>query len=192
MKYAVPQWHLLNQQGPQAHNAAHTLRPQPTLHRVSKPRYLVCKTSLPFLQCKLNMVHNYSARLLTPRDAASDLAESCLPRDNLRGSGTPQSLALGVPRAGGEKFGLTRSGHFGGSYIPRTEIVPGKNKTREAQCCPPHDAGWEILTWPMRPSLTMYPCVPGSDYPHLRLGRLGMLLSHETDIIHILLPETSP
>lgn len=93
----------------QAHNAAHTLRPQAALHRVSKPRYLVCKTSLPFFQCKLNTIHNYSAKPLTPTDTASCLAESCLPKDNLGGSGTPQSLALGVLRAEEGELGLPRS-----------------------------------------------------------------------------------
>lgn len=159
MKHSVPQWHLRNQQGTQTHNAAHTLRPQATLPRLSKPRCLVCKTSLPSLQCKLNTIHNYPAKLLTPTDTASRLAESCLPRDNLRGSGTPQSLALGVLRAGGGEFGLTRSWSFGGVYIPTTEITLGKNKTTEAQCYPPHEAGWENFTWPMRPSLI---CTPKS------------------------------
>lgn len=96
MKCSIPQWYPLNQQGMQAHNAAHTLRPQAALRRVSKPSYLVCKSSLPFFQCKPNTIHNYSAKPLTPTDTASCLAESRLPKDNLRGSGTPQSLALGV------------------------------------------------------------------------------------------------
>lgn len=85
------------------------LRPQATHHRLSKPRYLVCKTSPPFLQCKLSTIHNSSAKLLTPTDTASCLEEPCLPRANLRGSGTPQSLALRVPRAGGGELRLARS-----------------------------------------------------------------------------------
>jgi len=138
---------------------------------------LVCKTSLPFFQCKLNTIHNYSAKLLTPTDTASRLAESCLPKDNLRGSATPQSLALGVPRAGGGKLALAGSRGFGGGYIPRLEIIPGKNKTSEPQCSPPYDVGWEFLTWSLRPSLAMHLCVPGGDSPQLRLGRPRMLLS---------------
>lgn len=35
----------------------------------------------------------------------------------------------------------------------------------------------------------MYPCDPGSDDPHLRLGRAGMLLSDEAGDIHFLVPD---
>lgn len=89
---------------------------------------------------------------------------------------TPE-LGMGVPRAGGGKLALAGSRGFGGGYIPRIEIIPGKNKTSEPQCSPPHDVGWEILTWSLRPSLAMHLCVPGGDSPQLRLGRPKMLLS---------------
>lgn len=188
MKCSSPQWHLLNRQGTQAHNAAHTLRPHFT--GFPNPDIWFVRLAFHFFQCKLNTIHNYSAKPLTPTDTASRLAESCLPKDNLRGSGTPQSLALGVPRAGGGEFGLAGSWSFGGGYIPRTEIIPGKNKTTETQCSQPHDVGWVILTWPLRPSLTMHPCVPGSDYPHV--GRPGILLSHNAGDTSWYLREASP
>lgn len=86
-------------------------------------------------------------------------------------------------------LGLARSWSFGGGYIPRTEIIPGKNKTIEAQCSPPHDVGWEILPWLLRPSITMHPCVPGSDYPQPKPGRPGRLLSHNAGDIHFLVPD---
>lgn len=52
------------------HNAAHTLRPQASFPMASKPGYLVCKTKPPFLQQKVNTIHNYPVKLLTPPDTA--------------------------------------------------------------------------------------------------------------------------
>lgn len=121
---------------------------QTTLHRLSKPRYLVCKTSLPFF---LMQTEHYTQLLSQTADAYRHcimpgrvLSAQRQPQGDL---GHPRAWHWGVPRAGGGELELAGSWSFGGGNIPRTEIIPGKNKTTETQCAPPHDVGWEILTF---------------------------------------------
>lgn len=96
------------------------------------PGYLVCKIKPPLLQQKVNTIHQYPAKLLTPTDAASRRTRSGLPRDVLRRSRTPPELGTEGTVELQEEDRLAGSQCLGGGSVPRTETAPGKKQATEA------------------------------------------------------------
>lgn len=140
------------------------------------PGYLVCKTKPPFLQQKVNTIHNYPAKLLTPTDAASRRMRSGMPRDVLRGFRTPPELGIeGTMQLEEGRPGWLDHSIWVEARFPGQKLLQGRSKATGAH--PKGVVGREVVGLaggshpPGRPSPS-HPCFPQSSSPHLRPGRL--------------------
>lgn len=123
------------------------MQPTPPDHRLyftwfPNPEYLGCKTKPPFLQQKVNAIHNYPAKLLTLTDAASRQTGSGLPKDVFRGSGTPPGLGTeGTLELGEGRSGWLDRRVWAKAPFPGQRLLQGRSDAQKPSVTHPKKVG---------------------------------------------------